>query len=166
MAPCGIPLYKTPNGSALTRNDVSCVRAQVLSGPSMPKERTTAAAPDTPMTNWLLAVLCYAVTREEADRSAVLVLAKAMDRSGPSRAQPSSFEFFRRSSLELCGAIADDTGPRRADIIRGYLKQIDNQRLRRAIEAAAELPNEARLQKTGARTRPNDRQRALWKGLT
>jgi hypothetical protein len=117
------------------------------------------------MANWLLAVLRYAVTREEADRSAVLVLAEAMDRSGPSRAQPSSFEFFRRSSVELCRAIADDTDPRRADIIRGYLKHIDSQRLRRAIEAAAELPDDDRPQETGARRRLSDRQRALWKGL-
>src|SRR5581483_955876 len=107
---------------------------QVFCVPSMPKRRNSAAPPDAPARNWLLAVLRYAVTREEADRSAVLMLAEAMDRSGASQAQPSSFEFFRRSSIELCRAIADQTDPRRPDIIRGYLKQIDSQRLRRAIE--------------------------------
>ena len=132
----------------------------------MPKKRTSAAILDAPARDWLLAVLRYAVTREEADRSAVLVLAEAMDGSGSPRAQPSSFEFFRRSSVELCRAIADDTDPRRADIIRGYLKHIDDPRLRRAVEAAAELPSETRSRETGPGRRLGDRPRQLWKGLT
>ena len=130
----------------------------------MAKERTSAAMLDAPARDWLLAVLRFVVTRDQADRSTVLALAEVMDRFGPSPAH--SFEFFRRSSIELCRAIADSADPRRADIIRGYLKQIDDQRLRRAIEAAAELASEARQQETGARRRPNDRQRELWKGLT
>ena len=73
----------------------------------MSKESISAATSRVPIDDWLLAVLRFAVTRDEADRSAVLVLAEAMDRSGASPARPSSFEFFRRSSIELCRAIVD-----------------------------------------------------------
>jgi hypothetical protein len=130
----------------------------------MPKKKTSAAMLDAPARDWLLAVLRYAVTREEADRATVLVLAEAMDLRGADRTKQSSFEFFRRSSIEFCRAIVDHTDPRRPDIIRGYLRRIDNQRLRRAIEAAVDLPDQTRSQQTSPRRRLNDRQ--LWKGLT
>jgi hypothetical protein len=132
----------------------------------MPKERGPAAVSDALARDWLLALLRYAVTREEADRSAVLVLAEAMDLSGTARKQQSPFEFFRRSSVDLCRAIADDADPRRAAIIRRYLKLIDDQRLRNALEAAVELSDDEKPQESGARKRARNRPRELWKGLS
>jgi hypothetical protein len=54
---------------------------------------------------WHLAVLRYAVTLDNADRLAVLRIAREIDRLYPRQQDSTEFEFFRRTSAELCAAI-------------------------------------------------------------
>jgi hypothetical protein len=59
---------------------------------------------------WHLAILRFALTRENADRLGVLMIANEIDRLGrPDDAGP-DFSFFRRTSAELC---SDPTAPGR-----------------------------------------------------
>lgn len=125
----------------------------------MPKEKTPATTSDEPTRDWLLAVLRYAVTRDAADLSVVLGLAEAIDARG-SHSEPSSFEFFRRSSLELCQAIGEEASPGRSATIKRHLDRIEDARLRRAFAAAVEieLPHHAA---DGTKLRRPE----LWRGL-
>lgn len=110
--------------------------------------------------NWLLAILRFAVTREDVDRICVLDAARELDRQGPDDGNP-SFSFFVRTSAEICTAIvSDDDAARQAVLIR-HFNAIDDQRLRDALKAATEH----RLTgSTSSKTikRPRD---YLWKGL-
>ena len=54
---------------------------------------------------WHLAILRYAVTLDNADRLAVLRIAREIDRLYPRQDGSADFEFFRRTSAELCAAI-------------------------------------------------------------
>ena len=110
------------------------------------------------MNDWLLALLRYAVTRDDADQSAALAIAEAIDARGARSER--SFDFFHRTSLELCQAIGEEPSPARSVIIRRHLDRIEDARLRRAFAAAAEveLP-----QQDAASTKP--RRPELWRGL-
>jgi len=88
--------------------------------------------------DWLLAILRFAITLRRDDRAAVMAKAQVLDLSH-SEWPRKSFAFFKRTSLELCDAIADKTSPNRGVIIRRQLARIDNPRLRQAFEAASEL---------------------------
>ena len=59
--------------------------------------------------DWLLALLRYA-----ADKSAILVIAKEIDKFGSSAKERSAFKFFRRTSTELCSAILDAQNSKKA----------------------------------------------------
>jgi hypothetical protein len=111
------------------------------------------------MQDWLLALLRYAVTRCDADRSAALAIAEAIDVRGGHTA-PSSFDFFRRTSLELCKAISGETSHDHSVIVRRHLDRIEDVRLRRAFAAAVEVELE---QPTGEIRKP--RRSELWRGL-
>jgi hypothetical protein len=68
---------------------------------------------------WHLAILRFAVTRDNADRLAVLRIAREID--GPDSRQDGSadFEFFRRTSAELCAAILQ-SNERASAILQQY----------------------------------------------
>ena len=121
----------------------------------MPEERTPDAMNEAPARDWLFALLRYAVTRDDADQAAVLAIAEAIDARG-SRAASTSFDFFRRTTLELCRAIREPGNPGRSAIIRRHLDRIEDDRLRRAFAVAVELPD---ADSSGLR-RPE-----LWRGL-
>ena len=125
----------------------------------MPNERTRSAVSDAPSRDWLLAVLRYAVTREEADLSAVLAIAEALDSRG-SNSQPSSFHFFSRTSLEVCQAIQEEACLGRTAIIKRHLDRIEDSRLRRAFAAAVE----SALAQRPANS-PKSHSPKLWRGL-
>jgi hypothetical protein len=125
----------------------------------MTKAETLTTAPDQPMNDWLLALLRYAVTRDDADQSAVLVIAEAIDARGP-RSELRTFDFFRRTSLELCRAIGEDASPGRSAIIKRHLDRIENVRLRRAFAAAVDIESP---QNAADSTKPHRPQ--LWRGL-
>jgi hypothetical protein len=112
---------------------------------------------------WLLLVLRFALTREPADRWAVLALADEMDSLGM-RWRPSGPRFFARTSAELCDAIVTAENGSNNPVLRRHLARIDDLRLRRAFRAAVGLPDgeSARLPSRGRTSRqPRD----LWKGL-
>ena len=55
---------------------------------------------------WQLAILRFAVTLDNADRLAVLMIAAELDRLGSADAMTRpDFSFFRKTSAELCAAI-------------------------------------------------------------
>ena len=92
--------------------------------------------------DWLLAILRFAVTLEQADRTTVLAIADEMDRSG-FRVDNTAFAFFAKTSTELCNAIADRNDPRRVATLSRHLRRIDDHRLHRALEAAIEFEQAA-----------------------
>lgn len=108
---------------------------------------------------WLLAILRFAVTLDQADLAAVHAIAIAMDRLG-SHPDATTFAFFTRSSVEFCHAVANKDDPNSIAVLRRQLARIDDQRLRRALEAA--LDYERRIaRRTGKRDGGS-----LWMGLT
>jgi hypothetical protein len=88
---------------------------------------------------WHLAILRFALTRENADRLGVLAIANEIDRLGRPQDADEGFSFFRRTSAELSAAILRR---RQGDevILREYLAGIDDARLLRALAAALEMP--------------------------
>ena len=113
--------------------------------------------------DWLLAILRYAVTLHDADRSAVLMIAEEIDELGSSAENRSAFKFFRRTSTELCNAILDAQNSKKSAVLHLHLKRIDDCRLRRAFEAAID-------EDTSPATSDADKIRKrgvqdLWKGL-
>jgi hypothetical protein len=114
--------------------------------------------PSTKVRDWLLAVLRYALTLEQADRDAVLATARALDHCGGVAV---SFSFFAKTSVELCDAIADNNDPNRSAILKRHLARIEDHRLRRAFEAAVDW---TRVAKTVSKSGPYQCNE-LWKGL-
>ena len=55
--------------------------------------------------SWHLAILRFALTRDNADRVAVLAIANEIDRLHTPRDERVDFDFFRRTSTELCETI-------------------------------------------------------------
>jgi hypothetical protein len=110
---------------------------------------------------WHLAILRYAVTLDNADRLAVIRIAGEIDRLGPRRDGSADFEFFRRTSTELCAAILrpNELAPA---ILRRYLARIDDDRLKRVF-AAAIATDQLAVFPAG---RPAARASNLWKGLS
>ncbi|MGY4474258.1 hypothetical protein [Bradyrhizobium sp. USDA 3364] len=82
---------------------------------------------------WQLAVLRFAVTLDDDDRMHALAVAGEVDRLGG--AADDAFHFFRRTTAELCTAISGQGADQDA-VIQRFLAQIDNVRLKRAVEAA------------------------------
>jgi hypothetical protein len=113
--------------------------------------------------DWLLALLRYAVTLHDADRSVVLVIAEEIDKLGSHAEEPPAFKFFRRTSIELCSAILDAQNSNKSAVLHLHLKRIDDCRLRRAFEAAIDedtspaTSDADKMKKRGAQD--------LWKGL-
>jgi hypothetical protein len=108
--------------------------------------------------SWHLAVLRFAVTRDNADRIGVFAIANEIDGLGRQHEENPHFGFFRKTSSKLCAAILqqDETAE---VVLRAYLTHIDDVRLKRALAAALETGRESR-----ARESPN-RNAALWRGL-
>ena len=109
---------------------------------------------------WQLAILRFAVTLDSADRLAVMAIATEIDRLDPQQQGKPDFNFFRRTSAELCAAIAQP-GESAAKLLRQYLVQIDDDRLKRVFTAAIEDTQP----KAPAVSKPFKRRDSLWKGL-
>jgi hypothetical protein len=87
--------------------------------------------------NWLLALLRFAVTRESADRLAVLTAANELDVSAAKG--PAAPRFFHRTSKEVCEAILAAGDEHSHAVLRRHVGRIDDPRLRRAFQAAVDL---------------------------
>jgi hypothetical protein len=115
-----------------------------------------AAEQSRQVRDWLLSILRFALTLDPADRTAVIAKAADMDRLG-SGIDPLQFTYFVRTSVEFCNRIVDQRIIDKAEVLRGYLRKIDDDRLRRSLEAALTWPKQVQ---------PRDRRRDnLWKGL-
>jgi hypothetical protein len=110
---------------------------------------------------WQLAILRFAVTLDNADRLAVLMIAAELDGVRQKRDSKPEFGFFRKTSAELCAAILrpNELSP---TVLRQYLGRIDDKRLRRIFAAAVE----ADQPKPSAVGKPAKRDNGLWKGLS
>jgi hypothetical protein len=109
---------------------------------------------------WQLAILRFAVTLDDADRSAVIAIASEIDRLGPQLDMKSDFSFFRKTSAELCSAILRPNELTPA-LLRQYLARIDDDRLKLIFAAIVEAgqPKETLVRK------PFQRNNGLWGGL-
>ncbi|HXH46075.1 MAG TPA: hypothetical protein VNK51_19835 [Bradyrhizobium sp.] len=110
---------------------------------------------------WELALLRFAVTRDESDRLNVAALASELDRRGGRSAGEETFHFFRRTSAQLCAAINGEL-ENAADILAGFCKQIEAPRLRHAFAAAAAIAHSDPPPSRAARPR---RTHDLFRGL-
>ena len=105
---------------------------------------------------WLLLLLRFAITTDPKDLSATLALADEIDARGLEW-RPSAPSFFRRTSNDVCKAIASLDDPKRAAILKRHLARIDDPALRRAFRAAVNFDE---------RAAPSQRNpRNLWFGL-
>ena len=114
----------------------------------------------TTLRAWHLAMLRYAVTLDNADRLAVIRIAREIDRLDPRHDGNADFEFFRRTSQELCAAILKPGGGS-SMVLQQYLARIGDDRLKRAIAAAIDA---GRPTISSAR-KPSGRGNDLWRGL-
>ncbi|MFY9958842.1 hypothetical protein [Bradyrhizobium sp.] len=112
------------------------------------------------MRAWQLAILRFAVTLDNADRLAILAIAHQIDGLAPKRDGQPDFNFFRRTSAELCAAILRP-GELTATLLRQYLVRIDDDRLRRAFAAAVEVSQP----KVSSVSKPIKRDDESWRGL-
>ena len=110
---------------------------------------------------WHLAILRYAVTLDNADRLAVLRIAQEIDRLDPRQDGRADFEFFRRTSLDLCAAILQPN-ERGSAVLQQYLARIEDDRLKRATAAAIGASRPA----VSPARKPVGRGNDLWKGLS
>jgi hypothetical protein len=110
---------------------------------------------------WQLALLRFAVTLDNADRLAVMAIAAEIDRLGREHRDKPDFDFFRRTSAELCAAILKPN-ELNAAVLRQYLPRIEDGRLRRAFTAATETGEP----KTFSAGKPFKRDHGLWRGLS
>jgi len=110
---------------------------------------------------WHLAILRYAVTLDNADRLAVLRIAREIDGLYPQQDGRADFEFFRRTSAELCAAIAHPD-ERASALLQQYLARIDDDRLKRTFVAAINV-GEPAISPISRPARPRSN---LWKGLS
>jgi hypothetical protein len=110
---------------------------------------------------WHLAILRYAVTLDNADRLAVLRIAREIDGLHPRQDGSTDFEFFRRTSAELCAAIVQ-ADERASAVLQQYLTRIDDDRLKRTFAAAID----ARQPAVSPISRPARPRNNLWKGIS
>jgi hypothetical protein len=110
---------------------------------------------------WQLAVLRFAVTLDNADRLAVLAIANEIDRLHPRHDGKPAFDFFRRTSAQLCAAILRPDEPG-STVLQQYHARIDDDRIRRAFAAATEVDQP----KVFSVSKPVKRDNGLWRGLS
>ena len=110
---------------------------------------------------WHLAMLRYAVTLDNADRLAVLRIAREIDGLDARHNGDPEFDFFRRTSAELCAAILQPNETASA-ILQQYLVRLDDDRLKRAFAAAIDAGQPA----VSSINRATRRRNELWKGLS
>lgn len=109
---------------------------------------------------WQLAILRFAVTLDDADRLAVLMIAAEIDELGPKQDIKPEFGFFRKTSAELCAAILRPD-KLTATVLPQYLARIDDRRLKRVFAAVVEMDQP----KTSLVSKSVKHNNDLWRGL-
>jgi hypothetical protein len=110
---------------------------------------------------WQLAILRFAVTLDNADRLAVLAIANEIDKLRPRQYGKPAFDFFRRTSAQLCAAILRPDEPGSA-VLQRYHARIDDDRVKRAFAAATGVDQP----KVFSVSKPVKRDNGLWRGLS
>lgn len=110
--------------------------------------------------SWLLALLRFAVTLDNNDRLAVHATATEIDRRDTRSA---GFSFFRKTSVELCNAIANPQRAASPAILQRHLDRMGSGRLKQAFAATVG----PRRPQPGSKLNPAgpDGRHDLWKGL-
>ncbi|MBR0691750.1 hypothetical protein [Bradyrhizobium lablabi] len=111
---------------------------------------------------WQLGVLRFAVTLGDDDRMHALALAGEVDRLRGRTDREDSFHFFRRTTAELCHAICASDAQAEA-IVRHFQSQIEDPRLKRALEAATGKGGTKPPAIVGRRFKPRG---DIWRGLS
>ena len=122
--------------------------------PGMEKHARTLRA-------WQLAILRFAVTLDNADRLAVLMIAAEMDGLASNPHHKPEFRFFRHTSAELCAAILRPNELTSA-VLRQHLARIGDDRLKRIFAAAMET-GQPKAAAVGKPVKPGN---GLWRGLS
>jgi hypothetical protein len=123
-------------------------------------EARGAAPKDTQnVDDWLFALLRFAVTKEPADRALAVAIAQEMDQRG--LLAGARFSFFTRTSGTFCNDAAEGHDPKKLASLRGFIKRIDDRRLRRAFEAILQI---GRSKPSSHKVRQYDHKN-LFKGL-
>jgi hypothetical protein len=89
--------------------------------------------------SWHLAILRFALTRDNADRLGVLAIANEIDRLGSPQDEGAEFDFFRRTSTELCEAILHPNKAGAETMLQQYLARIDDALLKRALATVLDV---------------------------
>jgi hypothetical protein len=105
---------------------------------------------------WQLALLRFAVTLDNADRSNVMAIASEIDHGSRPRDGQESFSFFRKTSTDLCSSILGQTETADANL-RRYISLIEDARLKRAFASAVQIDTAPTVRKP--------KQPDLWRGL-
>jgi hypothetical protein len=106
-----------------------------------------------------LAVLRFALTRENADRLSLFAVAGEIDKLGGSLQDRKVFAFFRKTSGELSAAILRRDAAADA-ILRRYLAAVDDVRLRKTLCAALEFNDDG-----VSADKRRSAAASLWRGL-
>jgi hypothetical protein len=118
---------------------------------------------------WQLAILRFAVTFDNPDRLAVMAIANEIDRLGSQHNRKPEFNFFRRTSAELCAAILRPNEVS-STLLRQYLVRIDDDRLKRVFAATIETDQPKTIKtdqpKVSSISKPFKRDSGLWRGLS
>jgi len=109
---------------------------------------------------WLLALLRFAVTLDNNERLAVYAIAAEIDGRDT---RSTGFSFFRKTSVELCNAIANPHHAVSPAILHRHLDRMDDGRLKQAFAAALELSRPA--PRSSLKSARSKGRRDLWKGL-
>jgi len=110
--------------------------------------------------DWQLAILRFAITLDNDDRLSLLAIAGELDLLGPRDREDIAFDFFRRTSADLCAAI-ENRNETADNVLKRYLARIDDGRMKWAFASAVGIEQPLS---------PSVRRRAkpdvdLWKGL-
>lgn len=111
---------------------------------------------------WHLALLRFAVTRDNADRLAFLSIATELDAPGSRSSARPDFSFFRQASNKLCRAILDPQHSSDRAALQQHLDRIDDEHLKHALAAALDTD----VPRAGSVTASARAKRDLWRGLT
>ena len=106
-----------------------------------------------------LAILRFALTLDNADRLGVLAIASEIDRPHRPHDEQMDFDFFRRSSTELCEAILHPNKNGAETKLQQYLARIDDAQLMRALATVIKVEQPEY-------TKPRSKAySAIWRGL-
>jgi hypothetical protein len=87
------------------------------------------------VSDWLLYLLHFAISRNAQDKIAVISAATELD-AACSMYEPLNFTFFRRTTEEVCRALLEKDHPRRRTILETHARHIEDERLRASFRAA------------------------------